>query len=391
MVTKSGLFCVIVLLTAACGQQPGHFPGSHRNDQRHNQSSLKERWNSANDPVRMLPDDYEYKFASLPVDGQLDVEPWADTYWPSSRGGLAYRWMDHEEGHSYAAVTPSKAQTLTPAEIAKLSPAEKFDIFVGDENMSLLENEKNRTNPSDGAWFGICHGWAPASMAFKEPKAIFLKGPSGIEIPFGSTDIKGLLSLYSADYANVSSKFLASRCNKDLSRDPTAANDPECRDVNAGAFHLVLTNLIGRKKEGFVADVTRDLEVWNQPVSGFKSRVIKESIGRSPGAALLTVKEIEIETEMHYGREIHQQWESSGSSMATKRYHYRVELNLMGEIIGGEWMDEDRPDFLWQNSVPSFVATSRGGYSNEIQWQHLEQIYNASISASEDAPNPVGH
>jgi hypothetical protein len=378
MVTKSGLICAVMLLTAACGQQ------SER------QSKLRDRWNSANDPVRMLPSDYEYKFAALPSEGNLDFEPWADTYWPSNKGGLAYRWMGREEGHSYTAVTPSNAQVMTLADLAKLSPAEKFDIFVGDEQMSLLENEKNRTSPSDGAWFGMCHGWAPASLAFKEPKAVVLKGPSGVEVPFGATDVKGLLSLYSGDYAVVSSKFLASRCNKDLGRDPTAANDPECRDVNAGAFHLVLANLIGRKKEGFVADITRDLEVWNQPVSGFKSRILSESAGRSRGAALLTVKEIEIETEMYYGREIHQQWTSSGSNIGMRRYHYRIELNVVGEIIGGEWMDDDRPDFLWQNSTPKFLPSSRSGHSNEIQWQYLEQIYTASISMSEDAPNPVG-
>jgi hypothetical protein len=377
MVTKTGFFGAILFTISACGPHPS------------NHATLKERWDNQNDPLRMLPQDYEYNFANLPSDGKIAIEPWADTYWPSSRGGLSFRWIEEAEGHSYTPVTPSKAQTMSASEIAKLSPAEKFDIFVGDETMSLLQNERDRTSPSDESWFGICHGWAPASLAFKEPKAIVLKGPSGIEVPFGSTDIKGLLSLHSADYARVRNKFLASRCNKDLGSDPTAANDPECRDVNAGAFHLVLTNLIGRKKEGFVADVSRDLEVWNQPVSGYKSRVIKEHLGRSRGAAMMTVKEIEIETEMHYGREIYPQWESSGSSMAVKHYHYRVELNLVGNIIGGEWLDDERPDFLWQNSIPRFDITSRGGVSNEIQWPYLEQIYNASIAATADAPNPA--
>jgi hypothetical protein len=377
MGTKVSLLFATVLFTASCGIHAVK------------PAIQKERWNSANDPMKMLPRDYEFSLANLPLEGEIELKPWADTYWPSNRGGIAYRWQTGDEGHSFQPVTPSGAASMSLADLAKLSPAEKFDIFVGDENMSLFRNEQDRTSPSDGAWFGICHGWAPASIAFKEPHAIIVKSAAGIDVPFGSSDIKALISLHSADYGQSQTKFLASRCNIDISRDPSAADRPECKDTNAGAFHLVLTNLIGRKKEGFVADVTRDLEVWNQPVSGYTSQIIRETNGASRGAAPTTVKEVEVQTTMTYGREISAQWESAGTSLSSKRYKYRLEIDANGNIVGGEWLTEDRPDFLWQESVPAFVPAS-GRSRRTIDWRYLEVLYKAAIEATEDVANPNG-
>jgi hypothetical protein len=234
----------------------------------------------------------------------------------------------------------------------------------------------------------MCHGWAPAALNFQEPHAIILKGPSGISVPFGSSDIKALLSLHSGEYATSRQRFMAGRCNEDLRSNPSAANNPECKDVNAGAFHLVLTNLIGRKKEGFVADVTRDLEVWNQPVSGFKTTIKGERMGRSEGANMTTVKEVEVETVMNFGKEISPQWNSYGAYMSSKTYRYRLELNALGQIVGGEWIESERPDFLWQLEKPEFIPANRGGSSATIEWNYLDQIYQAAIEATEDAVQP---
>ena len=373
-------FCAVfalVLATSGCGTRDGVF------------SQLKEKWDPANDPFIMLPNNYVFEFDALPLNGALQSEPWADSYWPSKHGGLAQRWIDGVDGHRVTPVRPEAAKMMASKEIAHLSPAEKFDIFVGDDEMSLFNNEILRTHPSDGPWFGICHGWAAASIAFKEPKAVVVKGPSGIEVPFASSDIKALLSLHSAEYAAVSTKFLASRCNDDLSKNPNAGKNPECRDVNAGAFHLVLANLIGRMKEGFAADVTRGLEVWNQPISGYKTRVIGESRGRSPGADYWTFKEVTVETEMFYGAEIPPSWESTGSNMRSKVYKYRLEISRRGRIVGGEWLTDDRPDFMWQNSHPKLVDSGSDRGVNTIAWSQLQKIYDAGIAATADVPDPT--
>jgi hypothetical protein len=351
-------------------------------------SKLKERWDTSNDPIHMLPNDYVYMLASLPLEGSIETKPWSDSYWPSAEGGVAARWLEGMNGHQVTPVVPSQAASLSPAQLSVLSPAEKFDIFVGDESMSLFQSERRRTHPTDESWFGICHGWAPAALLFVEPKAVVVTSSSGLAIPFGASDIKALLSLYTGQFAQVDTKFLASRCDKDITNDPQSAMSPECRDVNAGAFHLVLANLIGLKKEGFVADVTRDRSVWNQPVSSFSSKIISDQLGRSPGAAIRTVREVVVQTEMFYGIEIHPQWNSGVAMQRSKTYNYRLEIGLLGEIVGGEWLDDERPDFLWSKSLPEFVDNAPRAHTGHIRWSALKTIYDAAVSAQTDVPKP---
>ena len=226
-------------------------------------------------------------------------------------------------------------------------------------------------------------------MAYAEPKAVTLTGANGVAIPFGSSDIKALLSLYTADYARVQGRMLAARCNDDFSKTPQSANKPSCRDTNAGAFHLVLANMIGLQKKGFMADLTRDIEVWNQPIGGFTTKILQESRGRSPGAALWTAREVTVETTIEYGAEVAPVWNSSGSRMMTRTYSYRLELNRRGMIIGGTWLSEQRPDFLWANSNPVFEdVASRTSGGAVMPWSELKKIYEAAIAAENDTPAP---
>jgi hypothetical protein len=181
--------------------------------------------------------------------------------------------------------------------------------------------------------------------------------------------------------------MIAARCNDDFSKNPEAANKPGCRDTNAGAFHLVLANLIGIQKKGFIADLTRDIEVWNQPIASFSTKVLSESRGRSRGASFWTVREVTVETTIQYGAEISPEWASVGSKMMTRTYSYRLEINRRGMIIGGAWLSEQRPDFLWTNSTPKFedVSNNRAGGAI-IKWSELSKIYEAAIAAESDAP-----
>ncbi len=371
-----GVLCTAMFVLASCGAKPGA------------PSKLTERWDTANDPIHLLPADYVYLLSSLPLEGSVERKPWSDTYWPSADGGLAARWQEGISGHQVTPVTPSQAVNMSPAQLSLLSPAEKFDIFVGDESMSLFQSERQRTHPTDESWFGICHGWAPAALLFAEPKAVVVTSPSGLAIPFGASDVKALLSLYTGQFAQTDTKILASRCNLDISNDPQAAMSPECRDTNAGAFHLVLAKLLGIKKQGFVADVTRDRAVWNQPVSSFRSTIISDQLGRSPGAAIRTVREVVVQTEMFYGVEVQAQWNSGVAMTRSKTYNYRLEIGVLGEIVGGEWLDDERPDFLWSKSLPEFVDSSPEAHSGHIQWSQLKTIYDAAVAAEADAPKP---
>jgi hypothetical protein len=365
------LIAVLGLSAAGCGQ-----PVSS--------SSTQEAWNTLNDPLN-LNGEYIRILAELPSEAKLEKTPWSDTYWPSTNAGLANRWKDSNAGSFKAPLkTKEQVKKLSEKELAMLSPAEKYDIFNGDYKYTLTKHERARTSPDAQGWEGLCHGWAPASIHFDEPKSILLENDQSVKVPFGSSDIKGLLTFLQGEYANTKTKFLGARCNIDLIENPDAATRSECRDTNAGAFHIVITNQIGIKKESFVADVTRDMQVWNQPVHGFTSKVVSYQ-DPSEGAAPGTVKEAIIETVMTYTVEVGAEWNAllgtEGHSDRTVGYEYRLELNADGEIIGGEWISDERPDFLWIQNQAKF-----GGFFSK-----LKAIYDASIASETAYPDPTAN
>jgi hypothetical protein len=330
---------------------------------------VKEAWDSNNNPSSLGLNNYVKNFEQLPKSGELPNKPWSDTYWPSMKGGIAARWMTGENGFDYTLYTKDQIASLDQDSLKNLSPAEKFDIFCGAYDFPTVKEERSRTSPTCPSWEGICHGWSPASLNFKEPSPITIKNADGIEIPFGASDIKGLLSFWQGQVARGQTYFVASRCNWDIHESPEHSDDPECRDMNAGAFHISITNKIGKLQQGFVADVTRDLQVWNQPVYAYSTSVVSEQ-APSEGAAAGTVKEIRVATDMTYAVELQQQWDPTGVQPRTVTYQYRVELDASGNIIGGDWEKEqwDRPDFLWTQSRPNFSGS----------WTKLGDLYNAA-------------
>jgi hypothetical protein len=353
----SRYFFTFFLVTGACGKDVS------------NSSQINEAWNLPNDP-RYFERNYEYKLAELPASGQLDQIPWSDTYWPSYQGGIADRWQTGDDAFSYESVT--SPEKMTQSQLAKLSPAEKFDLLRGRYDFPLVKAERQRTSPNAPHWEGLCHGWAPLSLLMREPKPITMSSAKGIAIPFGSSDIKALLMYHQGQLASAPSKMLGQRCNDDLGRFPRAGEKPPCRDINAGAFHLVLANRIGIRKEGFVADMTRDAEVWNQPVYGFKS-TIGNGTKPSADAATGTVEEKRVRTEIYYAIEVAPNWRSQSTIFQRGRmkatFDYVLEIDAKGMVLGGRWLSQARPDFLWTQSLPKF-----GG-----EWQLLEKLYQRSI------------
>jgi hypothetical protein len=262
---------------------------------------------------------------------------------------------------------------MTLAQRSALSPAEKYDMYMGRYDFPLLKSERKRTSPTRPGWEGLCHGWAVASMHFKEPKPVLVKSLDGIEIPFGSSDIKGLLSLVQGNFNRAQSRLVGARCNISLDEYPQDASRPECRDLNAGTFHVILANLVGIHKKGFVIDITRDLQVWNQPVTAFQSKILEE-VPLSARASRAAIKSLRIETEMSYqGESFLANWEpitgSAKSVNVTKLYEYTLELDGEGRIVGGEWISDNRPDFLWVQGMPSFSDYFNG----------LASIYRESL------------
>jgi hypothetical protein len=241
---------------------------------------------------------------------------------------------------------------------------------MGNYSYPLTTWEKLRTSPDALDWEGLCHGVAAASLVFEEPKPVVVKNPQGIDVPFGSADIKGLLALYVGYVAQNDVKSVGQRCPPLLPPNNNGTDIPvnvgtgfgresltECEDVNAGSFHLILGNVIGLQQETVIADITAGEEVWNHPIISYSA---KETGERPPQATAApgTVREKLMETQVRYMVRGIPSWKRENAripiSEETITYRYALELNAEGEIIGGEWLQPEYPDFLWKQAKPEF-------------------------------------
>lgn len=332
----------------------------------------KEGWNSINNPFS-LNSQFSSNFRQLPTSGAISFAPWSDSYWPSYEGGIAYRWYNSASEYyrlpfNRYLLSDLRIRSMPINQLATLSPAEKYDIYMGDFTYPTVKRELRRTGRNAQRWEGICHGWAPATLNFpEEPMPIVLTGPSGIPVPFGASDIKALLSYYQGELSHAPTAVLGSRCDGKTYRHSMVSS--ACRDVNPGAFHIILTNLIGPGKQSFVADLSAGKEVWNYPIYSYNTRVTRFHRYPSRWAAQGTASEIEVRTDLVFSVETSSHWQRNGHSFNQKSLYYTLELDRGGNIIGGDWLSSDHPDFVWVQARPVFT-----GYFAEI-----ENIYNLSI------------
>ncbi|HYX35501.1 MAG TPA: hypothetical protein VE954_20590 [Oligoflexus sp.] len=243
-------------------------------------SDVKDRWDSANNPVTMMATDnsFETSYDALPKSGRPALAPWSDNYWPTYQGGVGYRWnaensrelsrleskstdrlyrgqLDENpelqklrsEVYGYTPYTKEQLLAMPEAEreatIRSLSPAEKYDIYRGDFEYTTLKSERARTgilqtlrdqpdykkDKKIETWFGICHAWAPATIMFKEPAAISVETKDNIKVDFGASDVKALLSHMIDVDDNVTryNSFMGVRCDSDISQTNVSKLDKE--------------------------------------------------------------------------------------------------------------------------------------------------------------------
>lgn len=358
-----GFLSMISLLLSSCGPTHDESP-----------SEALERWNRANDPS-ILVDSYTVRLSSLPFSGRAAHTPWTDSYWPANRGGLAARWQQTKrDGFSYQVHDFMTILSMSPHQIAALSPAEKYDIYRGDMTYSLVRAERVDNQPFEADWAGICHGWAAASVNMQEPRAVTLTSPQGIVVPFGAADVKALVA-YAHTVGKVAgdTKVLGQRCDVDARTLGRRYHLPECRDTNAGSFHVVLANMVGLQRRPFIIDSVASKEVWNHPVFAFRATILRE-MPLYVSAAPTTTKVLRMRTEIDYVVNTPAAWQSdrfAAQSTARKVYEYTLEMDRDGNIVGGEWLQDDRPDFLWMQNPPQRTELTKD----------VETIYRASLRA----------
>lgn len=310
-----------------------------------NMTAEARRFRGIEDPDSMGAN-YTSNFNSLPLSASLpaDKTPWSDSYWPNADGGIANRWQTDQKPWYYTSPNLAQLRSMSSDEIKVLSPAEKYDIYMGRYDYPTVNAERSRTSPRDKGWFGLCHGWSVASARHKEPMAVNARNPDGILIPFGSSDIKALLTYYYGVVEYEGAPQVGRICNAGR------LTNVGCRGMNPGSFHIVLANQIGLLKEGFQAELDVGREIWNHPVFGYESRVLRDGRLRT-----------RVVTTMHFATDS----PSAASFVPTlgtsrhatdfRQYEYILQTDRRGNIVGGRWAaGSDRPDAFWFRGVEDF-------------------------------------
>ncbi len=335
---------------------------------------------------------------------QLKDEPWSGYYWALYQGSVANRYTDsHFPKDNNIDIITEYVNKPQVSSVNLLSPAEKYDLLVGDSKKTLTDTvlrngasyAKSNDDRSIEKWMGICHGWAPAAYMYPRPaRALKLTAADGVtQISFYPDDIKALASLLWAN-AQPDVRFIGGRCNNKTPKEDEngRTTDPDCFDTNPGTWHLSVVNQIGAAKRSFVMDASYDYEVWNQPIYSYEysyynpqtlkavktlaeATVLKSDFTadkfptwRSPEGKSI----VGIVMKLVYIAET-QPIKSTADSptddrRVAVRYLYDLELNAKGEIIGGEWRVNRHPDFLW-TPAPNARALSVGdGYLRDSSW-----------------------
>lgn len=305
---------------------------------------LTRDWNKSSDPSVLEPS-LSRRLESLPTTGALDGPnlPWSDGPYPDTLGGIAYEW-NLPGAEARAPIMPTRheliegrfgpdrgvksGQPLRTKEIAELAATVKFDLFRGRYDYPLTHAVLRTAQQNAPEWSGIMLGWASAAINHAEPAAIDVMNADQIVIPFGSSDVKALMSYYYGVYA--------------LQKRNTRAIGNGLEGVNAGAFHLLLANTVGLQEQSFLAEFQTGPRTRTMPIAGYRS-VISAGHAPSQGAARKAVTEHTVETEVDFVDEGHSSWlpaiETDRQKIVTYTYRYRLELDKDGRIIGGEFAE----------------------------------------------------
>jgi hypothetical protein len=349
----------------------------------------EDAWDSRNDPAR-FDGQFNYHIEDLPLEGRAEREAWPSTYWPTYDDSINHRWIPDtlspaekydrafngwEPSADFMGLRPFSRNTPTPTEDWDPDYYDQLGPLAGhisgqmgnarDRQAAIAAGGRPTGEWDVETWWGLCHAWVPAAMLEARPeRAVTHNG-----VTFEVGDLEALLI---AAYNRADADMIGGRCNlgndsnEPIERDEYGrAVAVECRDTNAGSFHVIMTNYLGLMQRAYAEDRTYDYEVWNQPVVAYEvTKLEKISVEEAhellraegmtdtylfnPDAASL----YNVNARTTYITESHASRTPADARDYERddSYSYILEVDAEGKIIGGEWYGSSRmnlPDFLW--------------------------------------------
>lgn len=322
---------------------------------------------------------------------KVEPTPWAGYWWPYSSNGIASG--AHGSGGS---------------------PAGKYDAARGGRTRAQNWEAEHHGSKVKGIapWWGHCNGWCAASVLIPEPSAD--ARVNGIN--FGIADIKALVSEAGM---STSADFFGNRV--DWGNDYATT---KYLDTVPDQYFLVLTNYIGKLRQGVLIDRFTGDQVWNQPLAGYSFEYPKpeDYLGADPNAP--GVYRIMLTSTLWWMRDdvnpsvITQPFDYQDSDTVESRT-LRMELWVDAPIVfgadgkivssgnvivtregdfhvGGKWQGSDFadgwPDYMWvpYSIVPPFDPSE--DYVNihvEIEWLRRHVLVPGGADDSSVNPAPI--
>jgi hypothetical protein len=219
------------------------------------------------------------------------------------------------------------------------------------------------------------------------------------------------------DYQLVSKDGLP-RATDHTERLRTVQNFSVCRDTNPMTFHIAAMELLGKDGPGFVMDIARGSEVWNQPVFSYESKIIPvirrdgtlsgtEPVStseiddllarfRAKGKDYTTKHLLQMETKVQFTQDSGPLLAYKTEDVAPMVVQYTLEFDENMILRGGEWGPipttqniADTELARWRNSssAPDFVWMAEPGAEptpGRINYGLLKEILKCSQQSSSE-------
>ncbi len=364
------------------------------------------------DPKLFFGDDVSYttNINSIPYIGNVTIAGWSSSYWPMRNGEVSVRYplnekntigvVDPESGdYSYfytwsesvfRYTQPEEHDSMFKSNYTNYvkyiddnySPSEKYDLLLGDYKFTLTNYLKNEGHQHSyggdmPTWYGLCHGWAVASVYFRRPfTSVTINNPDGIPVRFLPDDIKALAVLFWGN-AESTTKFAGKICEF-YWPDPGWFSSAACRSLNPAAFMIVLGNQCGLWGKNLIYDPDADPEIWNFPLKSYEfkyynpltneffmdaasAKVNLTSLlnsgdefltGLSSSSATNATSALGVfmrvtKTQVTDITKLHHNDTTADDDDFTDEFDAVVTLDANDNMIGGDWKFKTHPNFLW--------------------------------------------
>ena len=320
-----------------------------------------------------------------------DAAPWAGNYFPMMNGGIAGRWKQGTYPDLDKSM-PSRetAKRMSPKEIAKLSPAEKMDLWNGDYEYKITRHELNVRGPyrslAPESWEGFCNGVRCAGILTPEPeKAIEVVNRDGIRIRFEPADLKALAGasfFYVEKYADIGT--------------PSRGTEFGAHRPNFGVIYLALKYNLAEMNQAFVVDMSLDSQLWNETAAGFKlvqgpkQQLSREEENKFPNATSKMLVKIRLkslgEISMDQSNRSTKEQISKGKLVKETPMSGYLYLDSSGMIVEGQWREIAERTQLVDGQVRK-VPDARG---IDFAWFSNGRGADAQYNPENKNPNLVG-